>query len=243
MARPLNNIANWQNVHGVTADRMNRIFKKASIHSPIHTYLLDDRLFSEQDYVTLMQFRKNYIMKLHSLLKERLPPRPTINIRIPKRYINYYVPHSINRSFRNYNQRVAALTNNNSRKRASRETINFTNIEIYIIYDIFTREGVTRPYIFEFSILNPENREKMQLGVPKEIDGVNIQNTVFQAVKELSDDSVSSISSLQRYRRNYLYRPGNGQLYKAASTNFSAAVGSQRKRKTRKARKAMISKN
>ena len=206
---------------------MNRTYKKASMSSSIFTYGLNDRLFSEEDYVALMKFRKNYIMKLHALLEEKLPSYPTINIKIPKKYINYYV-NSLNKSHRLLNEKVAAITNASSRKKATMETIGFDDIEIIIKYI-----GVSS-YIFVFNIVNPENKEMWQTpGTKPEINGVNIKNTVFEAVKELSNNAVSAV---QESARKYLYEPGTGPLYKGVRNNFYATVGSQRKRKTRKNR-------
>jgi hypothetical protein len=231
MARPLNNIRDWKNVHGIENNMMNRTFKKAYMNSGMFTYEMNDRLFSEEDYVALMQFRKNYIMKLHALLKERLPRYPTINIRIPKKYINYYV-NTRNKSHRLLNEKIAGITNATSRKKATIETVGFTDIEIIINYI-----GVSS-YKFVFNIVNPENKEMWQQPrTSTEINGVNIQNTVFEAVKELSNNAVSAV---QESAREYLYKPGTGILYKGARNNFSETVGSQRKRKTRKARKNRV---
>jgi len=233
MTRPLNNIREWQNIHGITNNMMNRTFKKASMSSSIGTYMMNDRLFSEEDYVALMQFRKNYIMKLHALLKKRLPPNPTINIRIPKKYINYYV-NSLAKSHRLLNEKVAAATvNANSRKKATRETVGFTDIEVIIEYGQFGVANHIYPYTFVFNIVNPENKEMRQMRVPDEVDGVNIKNTVFEAVKELSDNAASAV---QESAKEYLYKPGTGPLYKKAEANWSNRT-TRKSRKTMKARK------
>jgi hypothetical protein len=227
MARPLNNIREWTNIHGITNNVMNKTYKKASMSSSIFTYGLQDRLFSEENYVPLMQFRKNYIMKLHALLKERLPPRPTINIRIPKKYINYYV-NSLNKSHRILNEKIAAITNASSRKKATMETIGFDDIEIIIKYPAVSF------YKFVFNIVNPENKEMWQMpNARPEMDGVNIKNTVFEAVKELSNNAVSAV---QESAKEYLYKPGTGPLYKKAQANWTNRAA-RKSRKTMKARK------
>jgi hypothetical protein len=232
MARPLNNIRDWQNIHGITPRMMNQSYKKAIMASSIFTYEINDRLFSEEDYVSLMQFRKNYIIKLHALLEERLPPRPTINIRIPKKYINYYV-NSLNKSRRLLNEKVAAITNASSRKNATVKTVSFTDIEIIIKYG-------GSPYKFLFNIVNPENKEMWQMrNTRPEINGVNIQDTVFEAVKELSEEAASIIKEFSP--RRYFRPPSNGNNggpgYQRTLEGWTSKVRARKTRKTRKNRK------
>jgi hypothetical protein len=193
---------------------------------------MNDNLFSEEDYVALMQFRKNYIMKLHALLENRLPRHPTINVRIPKKYINYYV-NSLNRSGRLLNEKVAAArVNANSRKKATMETIGFDDIEIIVNY------GGVSSYKFVFNIVNPENIVMTQMPRTKsEIDGVNIQDTVFEAVIELSEDASARVKSF--LPRIYFRPPSNGNNggpgYKRSLESWTSKVNA-RKRKTRKNR-------
>jgi hypothetical protein len=112
--------------------------------------------------------------------------------------------NSLNKSYKLLNQKVAAATvNANSRKKATRETVGFTDIEVIIKYRQFGVTDRIYPYTFVFNIVNPENKEMRQMHVPDEVNGVNIQNIVFEAVKELSDNAVSAVQeSAIKYTRN-----------------------------------------
>lgn len=213
---------------------MNNSYKKTVVYSSFGSYKKNDRLFSEEDYVALMQFRKNYIMKLHALLRERLPRRPTINIRIPKKVSPYDVstPRNLNNLF---NQKIAGLTNENSIKKASRDTLVFTDIQIVIKYKQFYSGDNIWTYEFIFNIANPKNKEIVQNIVPKEVDGVNIQDTVFESVKELSEEAVTAIKEFSP--RRYFRPPSNvnngGPGYKRSLNRWTSKVRAKA-RKTRK---------
>ena len=88
--RPLDRIASWQTIHGLTPDVIDNWYKllKVYVIDPPYTqqsvrYIPQYTLFSEEKFVQMMEYRQAYITQLHMMLTQSLPGA-VIQIRIPK---------------------------------------------------------------------------------------------------------------------------------------------------------------
>jgi hypothetical protein len=247
MPRPLDQIADWADIHGVTPDIMNYMLK-LQISTRNASYTIPDELFSEQYYVDQMKFRKPYITKLHALLT-RLLPGSLITIRLTK--INNGIRASSEADgAAQYAAMLAGLTP------AQREAEGKNLVDSRkIIIDIQFPGSWPRYTFMNVSILNPSRegpREGPQWsdvynGYRNEKVGLPVNNIVFDAILKMRDDAVAKIAESVPIMQEMYYRPpgtygpgnvgGKGYLKTAEATTYRQAVapaGGSRKRRRRR---------
>ena len=81
MARPLDEIADWQDIHGITPHLVD-MYGQLIIETRVFSYGVPNIFFTERHFIDVMKLRETYIKRLHSLLTERLPPGSNIKIHL-----------------------------------------------------------------------------------------------------------------------------------------------------------------
>lgn len=239
MARPLDQIADWADIHGVTPDAISAL-SQIIISSPFYTYHIPDQLFREQFYIDQMKFRKPYITKLHALLTERLPGS-RIAIKLSK--INNGIrAHSAADGEAQYAAMLAGLTPA-QREAEGRKLTDVGKIEIMIKFP------GAEYWFSKVSITNPSREDyqwsEMPNGYKNKKVGLPVNDIVFNTILEIRNDAAAKVLPL--ILESY-YRPpgtrgaenagGIGYLKTAAATSYRPAVagapaGGSRKRRRR----------
>ena len=204
MSRPLDEISDWENIHGITPNLMNRVLKRTSLYTPFGTYNIQNELFSEEYFVKIMKFREVYLKKIHKLLTERLPPEAVIKVKIFKKYERVSFG-SYNLAKANFNKRVTN-TKEKGEEALKKAAADYVNPNMLIIYIYIPKDGVNIPYDLQFNIQNPMPIRGFLNRVNTRI-GINVPSIVYNAVKELSDDASAKIST---QLMEHIYRPPNG---------------------------------
>jgi len=241
--RPLDRIASWQNIHGVTPEHMDNYYKKLFLDTQFASYQIPSVLFSEDRYVKMMEFREKYIKRLHALLTERLPSEARVTIRIPAKPRSSIRASTYNAGKAKYDQMVADIQAKGpgALAAAAADLVPTKSLTIFI------RLPKAEPgsySLFVEDIANPVNQAPTN--ALNRLVGIDVSKIVFNTIEEMRDSASALLKS--EVVLPYVYRPpgsmgpenAGGAAYLAAKSKFNKnrnhVGGSRRKKRSRRNR-------
>ena len=242
MARPLDEIADWQDIHGITPHLVD-MYGQLIIETRVFSYGVPNIFFTERHFIDVMKLRETYIKRLHSLLTERLPPGSNIKIHLTPSSSNHITASTYAEGMQTLNDRVIARQAGgpNAIRKAEIDSINASIISILVTY-IGEDEGRPDPipYAFRFNIANPvKPHYSVGWGFMNPRVGADVPDIVYNTVKDLKDDASSKVINLSKaliYRPPGLLTPNNtgGPGYIRSLTEFTRHRGGKRSRTMRR---------